>query len=164
MAKKPSFVGTLNAIANGERFGHALFEAWAGATRDKALKPTLEMVAVREMEHSWAFAKRLNELGFDVQPAEQAPPKKLLKLMRSDAPDMDKFAAFGIGAPGTSSGGEDNLLRLLADKSIDPQTGALLGRFICEERDSGEALTKAYRAARRRANKGKPSSKGGKPK
>ena len=31
------------------------------------------------------------------------------------------------------------------DKSIDIQTGALLGRYIAEERDSGRLLTSCYR-------------------
>ena len=31
-----------------------------------------------------------------------------------------------------------------SDESIDPQTGALLGRFIAEERDSGKRLRSAY--------------------
>ena len=39
------------------------------------------------------------------------------------------------------------MLQLLADKSIDAQTAALLGRFIAEERDSGLLLTQAYELA-----------------
>ena len=49
MAKKPSYIGLLNAIANGERGGHELFNAWSTSTTDKALQPTLNMIAVREM-------------------------------------------------------------------------------------------------------------------
>ncbi|MEE2783348.1 MAG: hypothetical protein VYE04_08305, partial [Pseudomonadota bacterium] len=63
MAKKPSYIGLLNAVANGERGGYELFKAWSASTQDEQLKPTLDMVAIREMEHSWAFEKRLNELG-----------------------------------------------------------------------------------------------------
>ena len=33
---------------------------------------------------------------------------------------------------------------------IDPQTGALIGRFISEERDTGRQLLKAYKAMQRR--------------
>lgn len=154
MPRKPSYLGTLNAIANGERVGHELFAAWSGATSDEKLRPVLDRVAIREMEHSWAFEKRLSELGFDLQPvAKDRSATKLIKLMKSKASDSEKFAAFGIGAPRDSSAppAEDRLLQILADTSIDAQTGALIGRFICEERESGRDLTKAWRAMQRRA-------------
>jgi hypothetical protein len=104
------------------------------------------------MEHGWAFEKRLNELGYQLQPTDNKAVKKLNRLMRSKASDADKFAAFGIGAKpaGKASDEPDRLLGLLADKSIDPGTGELIGRFICEERDSGQLLNKAYRAMLRR--------------
>ena len=168
-AKTASYIGTLNAIATGERGGHEIFEAWGGTTKDKKLKPVLDMVAIREMEHSWAFEKRLCELGHEVRPAKQAPElKKLIRLMKSKASDSDKFAAFGIGVEGNKNAVDeqsDGLLKLLADKTIDPQTGALLGRFICEERDSGAQLIAAYRsmnrrtAARKRARASKKGAK-----
>jgi len=159
---KPSYLGTLNAIAVGERGGHEIFSAWSAATKDRKLKPVLDMIAVREMEHSWAFTKRLSELGFDVKPAKRSKSlAKTVKLMKSKSSDADKFAAFGIGVKKAKSSAEstdessetaaDGLLQLLADKSIDPRTGGLLGRFICEERDSGAQLTSAYRSLQRRA-------------
>ena len=166
MAKKPSYVGTLNAIANGERGGHEIFKAWSGSTKDKKLKPVLDMVAIREMEHSWAFEKRLCELGYDIRPAKPAPElKKLIRLMKSDASDKEKFAAFGISENADRGRGDDQvdgLLQLLADKTIDPQTGALLGRFICEERDSGAQLLSAYRGMNRRAAARKRARRAGK--
>ena len=154
MAKKPSYVGLLNAIANGERGGHQLFKAWSDSTRDKALKPTLDMIAIREMEHSWAFEKRLNELGFDLRPNTNKAVNKQVKLLNSKASDTEKFASFGVGVRNTDKGeNEDGLLKLLADKTIDPQTGALMGRFISEERDTGRQLSKAYRAMQSRKKK-----------
>ena len=153
MPRKPSYVGTLNAIANGERVGYELFAAWSGATNDEKLKPVLDTVAIREMEHSWAFEKRLSELGFDLQPVPRdKATAKLVKLMKSKASDDEKFAAFGVGAPRDRDAppAEDRLLQILADSSIDAQTGGLIGRFICEERQSGRDLTKAYKALQRR--------------
>ena len=38
------------------------------------------------------------------------------------------------------------------DTSIDPETGALLGRYIAEERDSGRRLQAAYSAVLEKAN------------
>ena len=165
---KPSYIGTLNAIANGERRGHELFKQWSAVTKDKELKKTLDMVAIREMEHSWAFEKRLCELGFSLRaPADDVALKafdKQLKLLKSDASDAKKYASFGItdrsvdgGKKGKKSRKDkrglpapDRLLSILADTSVDPKTGELMGRFICEERDTGRQLRKAYKAMRRR--------------
>ncbi|MEM7366542.1 MAG: hypothetical protein AAF525_21210, partial [Pseudomonadota bacterium] len=152
----------MNAIANGERQGHDLFRDWCNASKDEDLKPVLHMVAIREMEHSWAFEKRLNELGYDLQPSKNASLSKLTKLLKSKADDVEKFAAFGIGtapAKDKAPAPADGLLQILSDQSIDPQTGALMGRFICEERDTGRELNKAYKALMRRRAKGAKTSK-----
>ena len=188
--RKPSYIGLLNAVAVGERGGHQQFDAWCAATNNEELKKTLGMVAIREMEHSWAFEKRLSELGYDCRPStDKAAIKDLekrIKLLGSKASDAEKFALFGIGeAPATKHAGkksgkkngkqsgkkakpkpqEDQLLKVLADKSIDPQTGALLGRFICEERDTGRALVAAYKAcAQASAKAAKSGGKKKKPK
>jgi len=155
MAKKPSYIGLLNAIANGERGGYELFNAWSTSTTDKKLRPILNMVAIREMEHSWAFEKRLTELGFNLRPpATNKALNKQVKLLKSKASDKDKFASFGYGSKhDAKSETGDTLLQILADKSIDPQTGELMGRFISEERDTGRQLTKAFRAMKRRKKK-----------
>ena len=152
MAAKPSYIGLLNAVANGERGGYELFKAWGDATSDKSLKPTLDMVAVREMEHSWAFEKRLVELGFALRPTTSKELKKQVRFLKSKASDEEKFASFGVGVKKKQGVDDstDNLLQLLADKTIDPQTGALMGRFISEERDTGRELLKAYKALQRR--------------
>ena len=154
MAKKPSYIGLLNAIANGERGGYALFNAWSTSTSDQSLRPTLNMIAVREMEHSWAFEKRLTELGFSLRPTTSKALNKQVRLLNSKASDEDKFASFGIGTTATTPRDTgDALLQILADKSIDPQTGELMGRFISEERDTGRQLAKAFRAMKSRNQK-----------
>ena len=156
MAKTPSYIASLNALANAERGGQVLFERWAAKTKNADLRQVLETVAIREAEHSWAFEKRLDELGF---PCKKAAPGKALgklkRLMGSDASDEAKFEAFGIGVRRSGESGGDRLLALLADETIDPQTGALLGRFICEERDSGRILTRAYKALKRKKQRKK---------
>ena len=176
MAKKPSYLGMLNAIANGERGGHELFKAWSGATKDKALRATLKTISLRELEHSVAFEKRISELGFELRaPSDVAASKvlaKQIRLLDSSASDMKKFATFGIGIKTrdlseskkvktknvkgkkaekkaqrgvAETNAVDPLLQVLADPTIDPQTGALMGRFICEERDTGRMLRAAYK-------------------
>lgn len=158
MATKPTYINALNAVANGERAGHQLFRSWSDATNDKTLKKTLDMVAVREMEHSWAFEKRLNELGYNLQPTDTTALKKLNRIMKSKSSDADKFAAFGVGVKRDGPEQPDGLLQLLADKTIDPTTGGLIGRFICEERDSGQLLVKAYQSMKRRQGRKKKAA------
>ena len=158
---KPSYIGLLNTIANAERGGYALFKAWSDSTKDAELKPTLDMVAVREMEHSWAFEKRLTELGFALKAKTSKDLTRQVRYFKSAVSDSDKFSALGVGSEsskGSQSDETDGLLQILADKTIDPQTGALMGRFISEERDTGRQLIKAYKAMLRR-NKPKKAPK-----
>lgn len=139
MTTKPTYLGVLNAIANGERRGHELLSAWAAKTPDPEIRGMLTTVAIREAEHAWAFEKRLCELGYSVLPREDAKHAERLACAKSDASDAEKFVFLGFNRE-PKADDEDFLLKLLTDRSIDPQTGALLGRFICEERDSGRRL------------------------
>ncbi|MEQ8486972.1 MAG: hypothetical protein RIB46_21625 [Pseudomonadales bacterium] len=137
MSDKPTYLGLLNAIAVAERRGYAVLCAWRDATADAELAETLNMVAIRENEHAAAFTKRLCELGYSLR--ERANPDYEARLAVAAAPggDADKFrSVLGYG----SASQDDPLARLFDDRSIDPQTGALLGRFIAEERDSERRL------------------------
>lgn len=142
MTSKPSFLGLLNAISNGERRGHELLSTWAGVTKDAEIKNTLNMVAIREGEHAWAFEKRMCELGFSLQPREDAKHAERMACVRSNSTDAEKFVFLGFNRE-PKADEKDGLLELLADRTIDPQTGALMGRFISEERDSGRQLLQA---------------------
>jgi rubrerythrin len=141
MSDTPSYVKVLNAIAVGERRGQMLFDAWANATHDAELRRTLATVAIREGEHAAAFTKRLCELGYEVRDKAAGDfPARLAKL-RSNAPDVDKFeSVFGYGRERPDAG----LGSIFDDTTIDPATGALLGRFIAEERDTRRRLETAY--------------------
>ena len=141
MSDKPSYLKVLNAIAVGEARGHALFDAWAKATRDAELANTLNVVAIRECEHAAVFTKRLCELGYSVleRPAEDFETR--LQTLRSDVSDAEKFeSVFGYGR----ERGDEGLGRIFADTTIDPLTGKLLGRFIAEERDTRRRLEAQY--------------------
>jgi rubrerythrin len=143
--EKPSYIGVLNAIANAEAVGHKILKKWAEVTTCDDIRGTLQMVAIREAEHAWAFEKRLCELGFGLKPKEFPDLNKQLKIAKSDLTDVEKFERLGYRERSEKAAkAEDDLLPLLADKSIDPQTGALLGRFICEERDSARKLQACY--------------------
>jgi hypothetical protein len=141
MSDKPSYLKVLNAIAVGEARGQVLFDAWAATTRDPELAQTLKVVAIREGEHAAVFRKRLCELGYDVRekPADDFEPR--LAKLRSDMSDAAKFeSVFGYGR----QRGDEGLGGIFADTTIDPITGALLGRFIAEERDTRRKLEAQY--------------------
>ena len=150
MAEKPSYIGLLNAISNGERRGHELLSAWAQKTTDEALRATLNVVAIREAEHAWAFEKRLCELGFGLRQKDDPKHAERMACACSDGTDVEKFAFLGLGRE-PAANEPDGLLQLLADRTIDAQTAALLGRFIAEERDSGRRLHAACAAVHQRA-------------
>ncbi len=142
MSGKPTYLGLLNAIAVGEARGCALLNAWADTTADESLAGVLRIVAIREQEHAAAFTKRLCELGYSVREAPRGDLDAKLELARSAHSDQHKFEAildYGREQPTT-----DPLSELFKDTSIDIQTGALLGRFIAEERDSERKLREAY--------------------
>jgi rubrerythrin len=141
MSNTPSYVKVLNAIVVGERRGQALFDAWANATRDAELKHTLATVAIREGEHAAVFTKRLCELGYEVREKPAGDFAERLARLRSNASDVEKFeAVFGYGRERP----DERLGAVFDDRTIDPATGALLGRFIAEERDTRRRLEAAY--------------------
>ncbi len=141
MNEKPSYLSILNAITNGERRGYEFLSAWAGKTPDPELAAVLKTVAIREAEHAAAFEKRLCELGYSLIEKEDPRLGETMEIVTSELSDIEKFEKLGIGEPEPE--GEDRLLQLLADKTIDPHTAGLLGRFIAEERDSGRLLQEA---------------------
>ncbi len=141
MSDKPTYLGLLNAIAVGEQRGGEILSSWAATTRDPALARTLNIVAIREREHAASFAKRICELGFEVRTKPSATFEAHLSLSASQANDAEKFAQ--VLPKSQSAGDRDPLNHLFDDPNIDPQTGALLGRFIAEERDSDRLLEAA---------------------
>ena len=139
---KPSYLGLLNALAVAESAAEPLLLAWADTTKDKPLAKTLRFVAMREGEHGKAFAKRMLELGFEVRsPKSTAQQEEAIALVTSGRSDIAKLEALKFNkAPGTT----DVFDSMFSDKTIDPTTGAILGRYIAEERDSGRRLAAEY--------------------
>lgn len=142
---EPTYLPLLNSIAVNERKGEALLSAWADATADAELKSVLQFVAIREGEHAAAFTKRLCELGQAVceDTAYQVFEDfdGLLAFIGSGASDAEKITRFA--GPGDREQ-KDPFRGFFNDTSIDPETGALLGRYIAEERDSGRRLRAQY--------------------
>jgi hypothetical protein len=152
MTTKPTYLGLLNAISNGETQAARYFKAWLAQTTDPDVRSVVQLVAVREAEHGLAFEKRIVELGYTLRdrPSPEAD-EKLAYLSDPARSDLDRLLFLGYGAPR-----DDPFGKLFDDRSIDPQTGALLGRYLAEERDTIRrlrALTETLkdRAAQRAA-------------
>jgi hypothetical protein len=160
-AKKPSYLGLLNAIALGEGRAHEYLSCWAQKTPDPDVKQVLLTVAIREGEHSHAFTKRLCELGFGVQDRPDPKHAQNMAIANADCSDLEKFEALGYGREGEMS--RDPFKGIFDDESIDIATGELLGRYVAEERDSGRRLRACYEVLRERAGRTRAAAPGGAP-
>lgn len=145
MSTKPSYLGLLNAIAVGEGRGYRLLSSWSRASSNDELTRVLDFVAIREQEHCAAFTKRICELGFSVRANASTAFEEHLALAESKSSDREKFETI-LGYGNAEPASEDPLSKLFDNATIDVQTGALLGRFIAEERDSGRRLRAQYEA------------------
>jgi rubrerythrin len=135
MPEKPTYLGLLNAIACAEGRAHTYLSAWADVTPDPDVRAVLRTVAAREGEHAASFAKRINELGFEVRETDDPNFERQLEIAASDRPDLEKLEATGLLKFHTD-GEPDIFDGMFRDHSIDIRTGELLGRYIAEERDT----------------------------
>jgi rubrerythrin len=159
-AAKPSYLGLLNAIAIAEARAHEYLVVWADATPCEEVRKVLLTVAAREGEHGMSFARRSNELGYqvrtkpDTEPSKTQPSKEM-EIVTSDCSDLEKMKALKLHKLFTGDKPDifDNFFR---DHSIDIRTGELLGRYIAEERDTARLLRSCYeqlKAAAKSASK-----------
>jgi hypothetical protein len=109
------------------------------------VRGVLLAVAAREGEHQMSFAKRINELGYEVRtkPEDAADADKALALVRSDRSDLEKMRTLKLHKLDTGDR-PDVFDGFFKDHSIDIRTGELLGRYIAEERDSARLLRSCY--------------------
>jgi hypothetical protein len=147
VSEKPSYLGLLNAISVAESEAECYLNAWAEVTRDDAVRQVIATVALREGEHGKAFAKRICELGYAVLPRVADDAAEKLRIASStEISDRRKFELLKLGQAPADPDADDVFARMFRDKTIDIATGALLGRYIAEERDSGRLLSGCYRA------------------
>src|SRR5689334_14031761 len=140
---KPTYLGLLNAVSLAESRAYAYLTAWMAVTPSPDVRAVLATVAAREGEHGMAFAKRVNELGYSVLDRPDPSQRKKLAIAKSSRTDLEKMEALALETLDTGDQ-PDIFDRFFTDHSIDIQTGALLGRYICEERDSGRLLRSCY--------------------
>jgi rubrerythrin len=143
MATKPSYLGLLNAIAVAEAQAHEYLRVWADATPSDDVRKVLLTVAAREGEHGMSFAKRINELGYEVRYKDDSGLTKALEIVKSDCTDLEKMKALKLNKLDTGDK-PDIFDGFFKDHSIDIRTGELLGRYIAEERDTARLLRSCY--------------------
>jgi hypothetical protein len=150
MSEKPTYLSLLNALAEGEWRGYEYLTAWAAQTSDEEVACVLRRVAAREGEHSMTFAKRLEELGYQVRRHPQTDgERERAEIAVSARSDLEKLESLGYGKPydPTRPDGFDGIF---TNRTIDPVTAALLGRYIAEERDSDRILRECCASLRTR--------------
>ena len=144
MSDEPSYLDLLNRISVGESEAEGLLDCWASTTPNPAVRQVLTTIALREGEHGKAFAKRICELGYSVTPTDTGDSAGRMAIAASrDLTDREKFEKLDVTSF-FEADAPDVFTPMWADKSIDVQTGALLGRYIAEERDSVRMLEGCY--------------------
>ena len=145
MNSKPSYLGLLNAISLAETEAEGYLNCWAATTKSDDVRAIIASVAIREGEHGKAFAKRISELGFAVVPrgdSDEADAKMAI-ASSTEMSDCEKFEKLKVGRQ-SEPGTKDIFSSFFDDTSMDIQTGALMGRYVAEERDSGRMLATCY--------------------
>lgn len=150
MSDKPNYLSLLNALAEGEWRGYEYLTAWAAQTNDEEVKAVLRKIAAREGEHAMTFAKRLDELGYEVRrhPATDRERSRA-EVAVSAMSDLEKLEALGYGAD-YDADKPDFFDTIFNNHSIDPHTAGLLGRYIAEERDTERRLRACWATLRAR--------------
>ncbi len=142
MSDRPSYLGLLNAIALNETRAYEYLQVWIDVTPDPEVKRVLRAVAAREGEHGMTFAKRINELGFEVREHDDQGLEERIPIAGStEISDVEKFERFGLHELAKILCYFDDVFK---DHSIDIHTGELLGRYIAEEHDSCRLLRSCY--------------------
>lgn len=148
MSNKPSYLGLLNALSHAETAAGEYLACWIATTEHDGVRSVLQTVAARETEHGAAFAKRISELGYTLKPQERDASFERNMAIASSATmtDLEKFEALGYerNPRPHDADNPDVFAKFFFNHDIDPQTGALLGRYICEERDSERLLNACH--------------------
>ena len=119
MPDKPSYLGLLNAVSNAETRAHCYLSAWAEVTTDPDVRAVLVTVAAREGEHGMAFAKRINELGFELQPTEDPGFEERLAVVVVARQDRPREARGASACSTTARPGRARHLRQLLPRPHD---------------------------------------------
>ncbi|HEY5024096.1 MAG TPA: hypothetical protein VII76_03900 [Acidimicrobiales bacterium] len=155
MSDKPSYLGLLNVIAVNEARAHQYLQVWIDTTPDPDVKAVLRTVAWREGEHGMSFAKRVNELGYELRDRDDLNLADRLEVAGSDRSDLEKMEYFGQDRLDEVLGAFDTIFQ---DHTIDIQTGELLGRYVAEEFDTARLLRCCYEQLKARQGDAAPAT------
>lgn len=146
MAKKPAYLGLLNAISLAETSAGVYLRAWADATENEDLACTLRLVAARETSHGELFCRMLSELGYELR--HKPDPEGAIRLAKYANPKISDLEKIGRARSDISSDPFGEIEAKLAEGFYDPVTANMLSWYICEERDSAKKLRAAYDCVR----------------
>jgi hypothetical protein len=158
MSDKPSYLGLLNVIAVNEARAHQYLQVWIDKTTDPDVEAVLRTVAWREGEHGMSFAKRVNELGYELRDRDDLNLADRLEVAGSDRSDLEKMEYFGQDRLDEVLGAFDTIF---SDHTIDIQTGELLGRYVAEEFDTARLLRCCYEQLKARQGETPTSASSG---
>jgi hypothetical protein len=148
-AERPRHVEILNRLSLNESAAGRWMAAWLTATRDPEVRILLQEVGANETEHGLTLARRIVELGFELEPPDDKTANahsNYLALAGSQASDREKFEAFGWadlkhGDPAFPDATEGLLDQ---DRTMDPWTAAVLGRYIAEDRAIARRIREVF--------------------
>src|SRR5437667_7548732 len=123
VATKPSYLGLLNVIALAETRAHEYLVVWAAATPSEDVRKVLLTVAAREGEHGMTFAKRINELGYELVERDDPGFAKKLEIARSNMTDLEKMEALAGDTLTCDDSAGDVFDGFFKDQTIDIRTG-----------------------------------------
>ena len=154
MSEKPSYLGLLNAVSVAETDAGQYLAAWAAVTPSKDVKAVINTIALRETEHGLAFAKRIDELGYEVIPKEDPKNAERMAIAGSTAlSDKEKFEALGLGRRPQNGTSDvfDNVLREQGPRPRDRRPARSLRRRGARQRPQ---VRRVLRPALRRGRQG----------
>ena len=145
MPQKPEYIELLNTIQLQEAGAGIYLAAWADKSSDPGLKHCLTFVAEREVSHGDIFARRLHELGFEVEGTEDPNFAERLRVLGSDMSDAEKIQCIrDAAAQQPKPTVRDRYVTAAHDPAVDPLTRSLLSWFADVEADSGALMRETY--------------------
>ena len=147
---KPSYLGLLNNLSEGEANAGIYLKAWADVTADPDIQATLACVAEREATHGAVFRQRIERLGFALKSTKQADlAEKVAFYGDANVSDIKKTRSLFSGRAAPPDGTPDpafaELEEKIADPSVDQLTRDTLRWYVAEERDSVTMLRACVR-------------------
>lgn len=140
-AQEPGYVRILNVIASAEACGHETFAAWSRQTADPELREVLEIIAGKEREHAFSFARQVRRLGYQPEPVDLPGMQAFRDLfMSTEKSDREKLS-FCCPADGSEPFGIGGLTD---NQEYDDDTRHLVELFVAEERQTLRLLQEEF--------------------